>query len=73
MYAQWHAVPWTQECDQEESYTRRLTNALYVERYKYNEFIRMRRNRVVTCTAIRLRGPEFKPRSGQQRRQSGLV
>jgi len=31
MYAQSHAVHWTQECDQEEGlycYTRRLTNAL---------------------------------------------
>jgi len=30
MYAQWHAVPWTQEYDQEVNYmsTRRLTHAL---------------------------------------------
>jgi len=28
MYAQSHAVPWTQEYDQEQSYTRRLTHAL---------------------------------------------
>ena len=27
-YAQSHAVPWTQEYDQEQSYTRRLTHAL---------------------------------------------
>jgi len=32
MYTQSHAVPWTQEYDQEESYTRRLTHALlYVD------------------------------------------
>jgi len=36
MYALSHAVPWTQDYDQEESYP--LINC-YVDRYKSNEFI----------------------------------
>ncbi len=46
MYAQSHAVPWTQEYDQEESYSPTHEDLLmhcYVERYKYNEFIEIYR------------------------------
>ena len=42
MYAQWHAVPWTQEYDQGVNYMSTLMHC-FVERYKSNEFIEIYR------------------------------